>query len=695
MDEGSTVTLDGSESTGTAETVYSWAQLSGPPLTWQTTSDNRIQFTAPEVSQDTELVFTLTLTTGSASVSDAVMVLVRDTSPAVQPYVVSIAISADQAVVDASVPVSYSATIVEGQTQSGDVFSWLYGDGSTEEGPELSRSHSFSKPGVYLVSVCVAATTGGVLQTACSEKTTTIVRFPPPKLNVVRALDGASAMITMSCESQPAQDFQIRYTLDGSVPTKASALYSGTISLRKSAQLTARVFAASTDADSRIASDAVTTSVVVTPPTSSTPGNTPVEPGRLVITPSDVIACSGNQGGPFGPADKAQATYTLTNPGGSAIEWSASANVAWLTLSSTSGFLDPGGFIPAQLSVSVDQVEAGKLAAGSHTGTVTLTNVTNGFGNDTRMAYVTVDAVATTVATPTISPNGGSHTDSVSVALACSTAGATIRYTTTGSDPTGSSTIYTGPVTLTSSARVKAKAFKSGCTDSALASASFTVTPSPVTVATPTISPNGGSHTDSVSVALACSTAGATIRYTTTGSDPTASSTIYTGPVTLTSSATVKAKAFKSGCTDSALASASFTVTPSPVTVATPTISPNGGSHTDSVSVALACSTAGATIRYTTTGSDPTASSTIYTGPVTLTSSATVKAKGFKSGCTDSALASASFTVTPSPVTVATPTISPNGGSHTDSVSVALACSTAGATIRYTTTGSDPTASST
>ncbi|MDB6027914.1 MAG: N-terminal ig-like domain of cellulase [Verrucomicrobiales bacterium] len=85
-------------------------------------------------------------------------------------------------------------------------------------------------------------------------------------------------------------------------------------------------------------------------------------------------------------------------------------------------------------------------------------------------------------------------------------------------------------------------------------------TPPPAVVATPTISPNGGTFTNSVTVSLATTTSAATIRYTIDGSTPTSTSTAYTGAFTLTASATVKAAAFASGMTASSVASVSFTV---------------------------------------------------------------------------------------------------------------------------------------
>ncbi|MEO5804163.1 MAG: glycoside hydrolase family 9 protein [Verrucomicrobiota bacterium] len=90
------------------------------------------------------------------------------------------------------------------------------------------------------------------------------------------------------------------------------------------------------------------------------------------------------------------------------------------------------------------------------------------------------------VATPTISPNGGIFTSSALVTLATATPGATIRYTTDGSAPTSASSSYVAPFIL-GNGTVKAFATKSGMTDSAIATAVFTIgssTPAPTNLAT-------------------------------------------------------------------------------------------------------------------------------------------------------------------------------------------------------------------
>jgi hypothetical protein len=91
--------------------------------------------------------------------------------------------------------------------------------------------------------------------------------------------------------------------------------------------------------------------------------------------------------------------------------------------------------------------------------------------------------VLTPVATPTFSPGSGTLPAGQKVSISCATAGATIRYTTDGSAPTGGSTIYSGPIPLSASTVLSARAFVSGMADSAVASASFTVQSSSATAA--------------------------------------------------------------------------------------------------------------------------------------------------------------------------------------------------------------------
>jgi hypothetical protein len=82
----------------------------------------------------------------------------------------------------------------------------------------------------------------------------------------------------------------------------------------------------------------------------------------------------------------------------------------------------------------------------------------------------------------------------------------------------------------------------------------------------PEISPAGGTfYRVPVHVRIASPLSGAVIRYTLDGSDPTAASRPYTGSFPLRSDATVKARAFKVGEADGAVASATFTIEPAVV----------------------------------------------------------------------------------------------------------------------------------
>ncbi|MEV4316660.1 chitobiase/beta-hexosaminidase C-terminal domain-containing protein [Actinocrispum sp. NPDC049592] len=80
-------------------------------------------------------------------------------------------------------------------------------------------------------------------------------------------------------------------------------------------------------------------------------------------------------------------------------------------------------------------------------------------------------------------------------------------------------------------------------------------------------------------------------------------------------------------------------------TVATPTFSPPGGVYSSAQTVTLSDSTPGASIRYTVDGSTPTASSTLYTGPISVPSTRTINAIGIASGLANSPVASATYTI--------------------------------------------------
>ena len=93
--------------------------------------------------------------------------------------------------------------------------------------------------------------------------------------------------------------------------------------------------------------------------------------------------------------------------------------------------------------------------------------------------------VAQTVATPTFSPDEGTYTETQSVSISCATDGATLRYTTDGTEPTTSSTAYTEPLSISETTTVKAKAWKDGCTESGTATATYTINiPDPGTALT-------------------------------------------------------------------------------------------------------------------------------------------------------------------------------------------------------------------
>lgn len=171
-------------------------------------------------------------------------------------------------------------------------------------------------------------------------------------------------------------------------------------------------------------------------------------------------------------------------------------------------------------------------------------------------------ASSATVAAPTFGVAAGTYNNNQSVTLSCATDGATIYYTSSTNgvapaDPTSSSTAYSSAITVDhDNTIIKAIAIKGG-TNSTVASATYRLT-----CATPTFSPAEGAYVGTQSVTISSATTSANIYYTTNGSTPTTSSTLYSGAITVSSSQTIKALVTKSNYTNSAVGSAAYTITP-------------------------------------------------------------------------------------------------------------------------------------
>jgi DNA/RNA endonuclease G (NUC1)/PKD repeat protein len=97
----------------------------------------------------------------------------------------------------------------------------------------------------------------------------------------------------------------------------------------------------------------------------------PVAP-EFIVTPSDVFASVGNQGGPFSPSSE---VYTLTNTDTKPLNWAVGKNAPWLDLSATSGTLAAGA--STDITASVNSA-ANSLAGGAYSATVMFSDLATG-----------------------------------------------------------------------------------------------------------------------------------------------------------------------------------------------------------------------------------------------------------------------------------------------------------------------------
>jgi Chitobiase/beta-hexosaminidase C-terminal domain len=277
-------------------------------------------------------------------------------------------------------------------------------------------------------------------------------------------------------------------------------------------------------------------------------------------------------------------------------------------------------------------------------------------------SWVYTVPAATGAATPTFSVAAGPYASAQTVSLASTTPSSVICYSTTAVPSTNhlgtgcgpNSTLYTGPITVSSSESLMAVAGTASLADSSVIGTATYVIGSNAPLVTSSIP--SGSYSFPIKPTFTATTfvqanSPSVFYCTTTVETGTCTpSTAYTNNTssddstfTVSSPTRVGVNAQLSGLTTSPTTYYDFAASGS--TVATPTFSPVAGSYTGPQSVAISTTTTGATIYYTTDGSTPTTSSAVYSTPITVSTSQTIKAIGVLSGDTNSSVGSAAYTI--------------------------------------------------
>lgn len=333
-----------------------------------------------------------------------------------------------------------------------------------------------------------------------------------------------------------------------------------------------------------------------------------------------------------------------------------------------------------------------------------------------------------TVARPAFNQNPGFYAGSVDVTVSTGTPNARLYYTLDGSIPDESSTLYTGPVTLTQSTELTVRGFRAGFNPSPIRSGLFTVgdlpadgdglaavyydnldfTGTTVRRLDPIVNFDWGTGSPASLISADSFSAiwegqvqsqfSETYTFIVESDDGVRLTVdgnvvidhLVNGVHRLTADvALVKGQKYdikldyyeNTGGAKAGLRWSSFsqaeTVIPSTQlfsglshvnTVRTPSASPDSGTFPNQVSVTLLTGTPGATIYYTTDGSEPTTSSAVYSSSVLLTSDATLKAMATAPGFNPSGTIIRSYVVDNSGPALSNPLF--NGSALLDGMAV-------------------------
>jgi len=463
------------------------------------------------------------------------------------------------------------------------------------------------------------------------ERVAAPVFIPPGETNV-------PVDVTITCVTANAE---IRYTLDGSVPDTGSTLYTGALHFADETLIRARGFRADwTPSVASMARYVQAESLPEVYAARNVVTNLPWAPTvQLSVTQDTGVACwSYEECLSLGLTVSNVTASGSYNPTNRVIKWGPFFGVGEESFSYQVGGL-PGAY-HVQGRTSVD-------GRGDEEHPPEAISVAARDGD--------IPVQPERVADPVLSPPGSTNLP-VDVEISCATTNAEIRYTTDGTLPTESSSLYGPAVHLTTRTLLRARAFKTGMIASRATVGRYeevtvpsgldlvrtitnnnTVLPSVSIAATPWGGAECFTVTERLPPGLTAYDVGQSGEWNPTNRTLKWGPFMGTDPQTLTYNVSGLSGSYSligSGSLDGR----GVDVTGDEVAivdqlaieqVATPTFSPES-TGVFPVDVTISCATVGADVRYTLDGTTPDLDSPAYAGPIHLVTITMVKARAFK-----------------------------------------------------------------
>lgn len=386
---GEVVLLDGASSSGGGN--YNWDQIFGLPVELSDPNSPQTSFVAPAVDDATDLVFRLSLSGGGGTSTDLVNVVVEpDDNPTSSNEKPHADAGEDRRVVDASgtgsVVVELDASgssdpdgsIVSYKWYADDVLIWsgttrtaqvTLGVGARELMLQVTDDDGEANFDFVTITVDPQPAQLGVTPTALQWVIGDAGGpFSPGSVDYTVFNAGVESL---SWTAAVDVDWVTLSLTAGALGEDASKTVTATINGNANSLTVGSHDATLTFQNADDESQLITRTIRLA-------AGDPPEPAVLGVTPSSEQNSSGTAGGPFSPSGF---DYTLENTGELTLNWTASVNVNWVTLSVTSGALEEGADATVTASLNAN---ANGLGAGAHTATLTFRNADDGSQDLTR-----------------------------------------------------------------------------------------------------------------------------------------------------------------------------------------------------------------------------------------------------------------------------------------------------------------------